>query len=75
MSSTLYGHLVKVAFLQNVTIEYWSEKYENNLDKFDIGHCRIRVTVTVGFEIFLHLSQYKLSGSKTLLWYKLGSLY
>ena len=29
--------------------------YENISDKFDNGHCRIKVKVTVGFEIFVIL--------------------
>ena len=49
--------------------------YDNISNKFDNGHCRVKVNVTVGLEIFLHLPQYKLSGPITQLWYKLGSLY
>ena len=47
--------------------------YENISDKFDNGHCLIKVKVTV--EIVLHLPQYKLSGPITQFWYKLESLY
>ena len=47
--------------------------YENASDKFDNGHCWIKVTVTLGN--FLDLSQNKLLGPRTQLWYKLGSLY
>ena len=36
--------------------------YENFSDKFDNGHCQIKVKVTVG-----HLPQYKLSGPITQL--------
>ena len=39
--------------------------YENISDKFDNGHCQIKVKVTVG--LFLHLTQYKLSGPITQL--------
>ena len=49
--------------------------YENSSDKFDIGHCPIKVKVTSwrDFEIFLHLPQYKLSRPISQLWRKLGS--
>ena len=43
--------------------------YENSSDKFDIGHCPIKVKV----EIFPHLPQYKLSRPISQLWHKLGS--
>ena len=36
---------------------------------------QIKVKVTVGLQKFPHLPQYKLSGSITQLWYKLGNLY
>ena len=35
--------------------------YENSSDKFDIEHCRIKVNVTVGVQMFLHLPQFNLS--------------
>ena len=47
--------------------------YENNSEKFDIGHCRTKVKILRDFEIFLHLPQYILLGPITQLWYKLGS--
>ena len=52
--------------------------YENISEKFDIGHCRTKVKVTVRlffsiYHIFLHLPQFKLSGPITQLWYKLES--
>ena len=47
--------------------------YENNSDRFDIGHCHTKVKATARLKIFLHLLQYKLSGPITQLWYKLGS--
>ena len=49
--------------------------YENSSDEFDIEHRRIKVKVTVGLQKFPHLPQYKLSGSITHTWYKLGRLY
>ena len=51
--------------------------YENSSDKFDIEHCQTKVKVTVGLQKFPHLPQYmyKLSGSITQLWYKLGTWY
>ena len=40
--------------------------YENNSDKFDVGHWWTKVKVTAcNFEIFLHLLQFKLSGPMT----------
>ena len=39
---------------------------------FDIEHCRIKVKVTVGFQVF---PNYQLSGPTTQVWYKLGSMY
>ena len=35
--------------------------FENISDRFDKGHCGIKVKVTVGLEIFPHLPQYKLA--------------
>ena len=48
--------------------------YKNSSDKFDTEHCPIKVKVTVGLQIFPHLSPYKLSGPITQLWHNLGSL-
>ena len=36
----------------------------NSSDKFDIGHCHIKVNVTLGFEKFLH---YTVRSYKTTL--------
>ena len=47
--------------------------YENSSDEFDID--QIKVKVTVGLQKFSPFTQYKLSGPKTRLWYKLGRLY
>ena len=41
-------------------------------DKFDIEHCRIKVKVTIGFQVF---PNFPLSAPTTQLWYKLGSMY
>ena len=49
--------------------------YENISNKFDNGHSRIKVKVTVGLLNFSPLPQYKLSCPITQLWYKLESLY
>ena len=46
--------------------------YENSSDKFDIGHCQIKVKVIVGLS---HMLQYKLTGPISQLWPKLGSWY
>ena len=46
--------------------------YEKSSDEFDIEHCRIKVKVTVGFQVF---PNYQLSGPTTQLWYKLASMY
>ena len=43
--------------------------YENSSEKFDIGHCPIKVKVMA--EIFLHLTQYKLLGPISQLWHML----
>ena len=51
------------------------EVYENSSDEFDIEHCRIKVTVTVGVQKFPHLPQYKLSGPISQHWFKIGNLY
>ena len=37
-------------------------EYENSSDKFDIGHFRIKVKASVGFQKFPYLPQYNLSG-------------
>ena len=47
--------------------------YESNSDKFDNGHCWIKVQC--GVQKFPHLPKYKLSGPIVQLWYKLGTLY
>ena len=39
--------------------------YQNKSDKFNIGHCRIKVNT--GVQIFPNLPQYKLSGPRTQL--------
>ena len=49
--------------------------YKHISDKFDNGHFRIKVKVTVGLSNFSPFTQYKLSGPITQIWYKLGSLY
>ena len=49
--------------------------YENISDKFDIGHCRTKVKVTVRLQIFSPFTAIQLSGPITQLWYKLGNLY
>ena len=49
---------------RNIKLEY-IVVYEKSSDEFDIEHCRIKVKVTVGFQVF---PNYQLSGSTTLLW-------
>ena len=44
--------------------------YENSLEKFDIGHCQIKVKVTVDLQNFIPIPDHKLSGPLTELWYK-----
>ena len=58
----------------NMKLEY-IVVYENSSDDFDHEYCRIKVKVTGGLKFFQHLSQYKMSGPITQLWYKIGSFY
>ena len=46
--------------------------YEKSSDEFDIEHCRIKVKVTVGFQVF---PNYELSVPTTQVWYMLVSIY
>ena len=46
--------------------------YEKSWDEFDFKHCRIKVKVTVGFQVF---PNYQLCGPTTQLWYRPGSMY
>ena len=49
--------------------------YENNSDKFNNGHCRIKVKVTGGLQKFPLFTAIQTVKSYTQLGYKLGSLY
>ena len=55
----------------NMKMEYFVV-YEKSWDEFDFEHCRIKVKVTVGFQVF---PIYQLSVPTTQLWYKLGRMY
>ena len=57
--------------VRNINLEY-IVVYEKSSDEFDIEHCRIKVKVTVGFQLF---PNYQLSAPRIPLWYKLGSMY
>ena len=35
---------------------------ENSPVKSDIGHCQIKVNVSVGIQIFFYITRYKMSG-------------
>ena len=44
--------------MQNTKFEYINI-YENNADNFSIGHCQVKVKVTVGLQKFPHLPIYR----------------
>ena len=41
--------------------------YENNSDKFDIGHCQIKVKVTVGLSHMLQYNKSTLTQARELI--------
>ena len=49
--------------------------YENSSDQFDIEHCRNKVKVTAGVQMFSPFTTIQTVRSITQLWYKIGSLY
>ena len=56
---------------RNMKLEY-IVVYEKSSDEFNIEHSRIKVKVTVGFQVF---PNYQLSGPTTQLWYYLILIY
>ena len=63
---------VCVCVCVNIKLEH-TVVNKNSSDKFNIGHCPIKVKVHTrrDLEIFLHLPQYKLSSPLYQLWHML----